>query len=124
MNCPLLLDEMLGERIAAQLVGRGHGVVSVVSVVADSALVSLPDDQVLAEAARQGRALVTLNVKDFLPLDAQYRAGGRSHAGIVLISTKAFPQDRGFVGAVVGALDKLLQESGAVGPDQVVFLQR
>ncbi|SBW22600.1 DUF5615 family PIN-like protein [Protofrankia symbiont of Coriaria ruscifolia] len=121
MSYPLLLDEMLGERIAAQLVGRGH---DVVSVVADSALVSLPDDQVLAEAARQGRALVTLNVKDFLPLDAQYRASGRSHAGIVLISTKAFPQDRGFVGAVVGALDKLLRESGAVGPDQVIFLRR
>ncbi|WP_250282504.1 MULTISPECIES: DUF5615 family PIN-like protein [unclassified Frankia] len=121
MSHPLLLDEMLGERTAAQLVGKGH---DVASVVADPALVSLPDDQVLAEAARQGRALVTLNVRDFLPLDAQYRAGGRSHAGIVLISTKAFPQDRAFVGAVVSALDKLLQEPGTLGPDQVVFLQR
>ncbi len=116
-----MLDEMLGERIATQLAGRGH---DVVSVVADPALVSLPDDQVLAEAARQGRALVTLNIKDFLPLDARYRAGGRSHAGIVLISTKAFPQDRGFVGAVVNALDKLLAEAGALGADQLVFLRR
>jgi hypothetical protein len=118
---PLLHDEMLGERIAAQLVGKGH---DVLSVVADAALVSLPDDQVLAEAARQGRALVTLNTKDFLSLDAQYRAGGRSHAGIVLVSTKAFPQDRGFVGAIVSAVDKLLQEPDAVGPERVVFLRR
>ncbi|WP_322769769.1 DUF5615 family PIN-like protein [Frankia sp. Cr1] len=121
MSSPLLLDEMLGERIAAQLVGRGHDVLSVVS---DFSLISLPDDQVLAEAARQGRALVTLNIKDFLPLDAQYRAGGRSHAGLVLIATKSFPPDRGFVGAVVSALDKLLQEPGAIIPDQVVFLRR
>ncbi len=51
MSSPLLLDEMLGERIAAQLVGRGYDVLSVVS---DPSLISLPDDQVLAEAARQG----------------------------------------------------------------------
>jgi Domain of unknown function (DUF5615) len=121
MSCPLLLDEMLGERIAVQLIGRGH---DVLTVVADSTLVSLPDDQVMAEAARQGRALVTLNVKDFLPLDAQYRATGRSHAGLILVSTRSFPQDRGFVGAVVNALDKLLQDPGAVVPDQVVFLRR
>jgi hypothetical protein len=121
MSCPLLLDEMLGEGIAAQLVGRGHDVLSVVS---DSSLISLPDDQVLVEAARQGRALVTLNIKDFLPLDAQYRARGRSHAGLILIATKAFPQDRSFVGAVVSALDKLLQEPGVILPDQVTFLQR
>jgi hypothetical protein len=116
-----MLDEMLGERIAAHLAGKGH---DVVSVVADPALVSLPDDQVLAEATRQGRALVTLNVKDFVPLDARYRASGRSHAGIVLISTKSFPQDRSFTGAVVGALDKLLQDTGALGSGQVVFLRR
>lgn len=121
MTRPLLLDEMLGDRIASQLVARGH---DVLSVVGDAALISLPDDQVLMEATRQGRSLVTLNIKDFLPLDAQYQAGGRSHAGLILVSAKTFPQDRSFVGAVVNALDKLLRETGAIGPDRIPFLQR
>jgi predicted nuclease of predicted toxin-antitoxin system len=120
-TCRLLLDEMLGYRIVEQLEARGH---DVASVVADRALMSLPDEAVLAEATRLGRVLVTLNVKDFLPLDARWRAGGRAHAGIVLISTRTFPQDRSFVGAVVTALDKLLGEPDSVGPEQVVFLGR
>jgi hypothetical protein len=46
----------------------------VLSVVADPALVSLPDDQILARATTAKRALVTTNIKDFMPLDAEYRA--------------------------------------------------
>jgi hypothetical protein len=33
------------------------------AVVADPALVSLPDNQILAHAASMGRALVTANIK-------------------------------------------------------------
>ncbi|OHV42021.1 MULTISPECIES: DUF5615 family PIN-like protein [Pseudofrankia] len=121
MSRPLLLDEMLSQRIAGQLGERGH---DVRCVVTESTLLALPDDQLLAEATRHGRALVTLNIKDFARLDTQYRADGRSHAGIVFVSTKAFPQDSRFVGAVVGALDKLLHEPDRLGPDLVLFLQR
>jgi predicted nucleic acid-binding protein len=41
--------------------------------VTDPALMSLPDGLILAHAATAGRALVTANIKDFMPLDAQYR---------------------------------------------------
>jgi hypothetical protein len=94
----------------------------VAAVVDDATLVGLPDDEILAAAAG-GRALVTVNIKDFVPLDQRYKASGRSHTGLVLISAKTFPQDRAFVGAVVGALDKLLVNEG-VAADAVVFLPR
>jgi hypothetical protein len=39
------------------------------------------------------------------------------------VSSKAFPQDRTFIGTVVVALDKLLKDQ-ALRIDTVVFLQR
>jgi hypothetical protein len=98
---------MLSGTIAAQLRTRGH---DVVAVVEDTALIGLPDDEILAAATAAGRALVTANIRDFVPLDKRYKAAGRGHGGLVLISTKSFPQDRSFVGALVSALDKLLGE--------------
>lgn len=56
----LLLDEMFSDSIAQDLRAQGH---DVVSIVADPALIGLPDDQVLAYAAREGRVLVTANIK-------------------------------------------------------------
>lgn len=121
MSYPLLLDEMLSDDIADQLRKRDH---DALAVVADTGLVGLPDDQILAQAASTGRALVTANIKDFMPLDAQYRASGRQHAGLILLSTKTFPQDRSFASAVVDALVALLTRPDGIGPDQVVFLAR
>src|SRR4029077_20644374 len=58
MSQPLLLDEMFTGDIAQQLRTEGY---DVISVVADPALVGLPDDQILAYATTEGRALVTAN---------------------------------------------------------------
>jgi Domain of unknown function (DUF5615) len=122
VSYPLLLDEMFSDDIAGQLRKRRH---DVLAVVADPALVGLPDDQILAEAAAGGGALVTANVKDFVPLDARYRTTGRQHAGLILVSTKTFPQDRSLPGAMVDALAALLAVTpAAIGPDQLAFLQR
>jgi hypothetical protein len=115
-----LLDEMLSGVVAEQLRARGHDVVAVVN---DPALIGLPDDEILTAAATGGRALVATNIKDFVPLDQRYKASGRAHAGLVLISAKAFPQDRTFVGAIVVAIDKLLNAE-TVRPDTLVFLPR
>ena len=94
MSQPLLLDEMFTDDIAQQLRTKGY---DVISVVADPALVGLPDDQILAYAIAEGRALVTANIKDFVPSDARYCAADQSHAGLILVSTKTFPQNRGFL---------------------------
>jgi hypothetical protein len=121
VSYPLLLDEMLSDDIADQLRKRGH---DVLAVVADASLVGLPDDQILAWAAAADRAMVTANIRDFMPLDAEYKAAGRQHAGLILISTKAFPQDRSFTGAIVDALAALLARPDGIGADRVAFLAR
>jgi hypothetical protein len=121
MTYPLLLDEMFSDDIAAQLRKRSH---DVLAVDANPGLVARPDDRILAEAATGGRALVTANVKDFIPLDAQYKTAGRQHAGLILVSTKTFPPDRSFTGAITDALAAILSTPTGIGPDRVVFLRR
>lgn len=121
MSQPLLLDEMLSDHIAQQLRAKGY---DVISVVADPAMVGLPDEQVLAYATTQGRALVTANIKDFVPLDGRYRAAGQPHAGLILVSTKAFPQSRGFPSAITASLATLLSGTAKIQPGQVLFLAR
>ena len=117
---PLLLDEMLSGVIAEHLRARGHDVVAVVD---DTSLVGLPDDQILEAATAAGRALVTVNIKDFVPLDRQRRAAGDRHGGLVLVSSKSFPSGRTFIGAVVAALDQLLSADGITN-GSALFLQR
>jgi nucleoside-diphosphate-sugar epimerase len=117
----LLLDEMFSGAIAEQLRAKGH---DVLAVVADPALIGLPDDLILAHAADTGRALVTANIKDFMPLDARYRAAGQTHAGLILVPTKTFPQDRSFTAAVVTALSALLDQPDQGQFGQVLFLPR
>jgi predicted nucleic acid-binding protein len=121
MSHPLLLDEMFSDAIAEQLRTKGH---DVISVVANPALVALPDEQIFAHAAADGRALVTANIKDFMPLDARYRAAGQVHHGLILVSTKTFPQNRSFTAAIATALEALLTDANKIQPSQVLFLTR
>jgi len=121
MSCPLLLDEMFSGVIAEQLRANGHDVLAVVD---DPALAGCADEQILAHAAATGHALVTANVKDFVPLDARYRAASQTHAGLILVSAKTFPQDRTFTAAITSALSALLDQPSPVQSGQVLFLPR
>jgi hypothetical protein len=87
-------------------------------------LAGLPDDQVLAYATTAGKALVTANIKAFVPLDARYRAAGQSHAGLILISTKTFPQNRSFPAAITTDLVTLLRGTSKIQSGRVPFLTR
>jgi hypothetical protein len=118
---PLLLDEMFSDSIAQRLQAKSH---DVISVVADPALVGLPDEQILAHATAAGRPLVTASIKDFIPLDGRYRAAGQAHAGLILVSTKTFPQNRAFASAITTALATLLSDQAKIQPGQVLFLIR
>ena len=100
----LLLDEMLSGRIAEQLRASGH---DVYAIVERPNLVQLPDEQVLA-----------------LGSDALWTSQGREHAGLLLLSTVTFPQDRSFVGAVLAALDAAAQLGELPGPGETRFLAR
>lgn len=121
MSTRLLLDEMFPRAMADQLNAKGH---DVRAVTAEPGFLGLPDEDILIGAVEAGRALVTANIKDFMPIDARYRASSRSHTGLVMVSSKTFPQSRGYIAAVTTALDALLAVDGAVQPDGVVFLAR
>jgi hypothetical protein len=118
---PLLLDEMFPAAMADQLCAKGH---DVRAVVATPAFAGLPDEEILIGAVEAGRALVTANIKDFMPIDARYRATGRTHAGLIMVSTKTFPQNRAHIAAVTTALDSLLASTLDALGGQIVFLQR
>lgn len=97
-----ILDEMLPAAVARELCQRGHDVIAVAE---------RPDLRALDDAAQfdlaqaEERAMVTRDIADYLRLDRQYRAAGREHAGIVLVSSR-FPPDA--VGPLVGELDDFL----------------
>ena len=107
--------------MADQLNAKGH---DVRAIVADPEFAGLPDEDVLIGASEAGRAMVTANIKDFMPIDARYRAAGRPHAGLVMVSSKTFPQSRAYVIAVTSALDALLATDGAIESGAVIFLAR
>lgn len=111
----LLLDEMLSGRMAHQLRARGH---DAYAIVERTDLLQLPDDRVLAQGAAEQRVVVTLNIGDLAVLDALWASEGRSHAGLLLVSTATFPQDRSFVGAIVLALEAAAQRGTLPGPGE------
>ena len=90
MPRPLLLDEMFPGAMAEQLSAKGH---DVRAVVASPVFAGLPDEEILIGAAEAGRALVTANIKDFMPIDARYRATGRTHAGLIMVSHEDVPAE-------------------------------
>jgi predicted nuclease of predicted toxin-antitoxin system len=76
----LYLNEHLSPRLVAQLRQYGFDVTSTL----ESGMVEADDDEQLAYAASQQRAIVTFNHKDFAVRHAQYLAAGKEHWGIVL----------------------------------------
>ena len=116
----LLLDEMIGPRVAQELRNRG---LDVVAVAERTDLRALPDEAVLDSARDEGRAVITRNIGDFARLHLQSLAEGRSHAGIVMVTAQAFPQNRGFVGALVTALAAAAESSSLPRPGEVIYLK-
>jgi hypothetical protein len=116
----LLLDEMLSPKIGAGLEARGH---DVNAVTQRPDLMGLHDDEpILAAATAEDRIMVTSNIGDFAVLDGRWAAEGRTHAGIVFVTTSAFPQDRSFIGRVVTALYAAADKGMLPGPGQTLYL--
>jgi hypothetical protein len=68
----LHLDEHVSHRLAGQLRQYGFDVTSVL----EAGMVEAEDEQLLAYAASQQRAVVTFNHKDFALLHGEYAAEG------------------------------------------------
>jgi hypothetical protein len=107
--------------MAEQLCAKGY---DVRAVVASPEIIGLPDEEILIGAAEAGRTLVTANIKDFMPLDARFRATNQSHGGLILVSTKTFRPNRTFVLAVTNALSALLVRDNAIPAEGILFPSR
>lgn len=116
----LLLDEMLGPKVAEQLTSRGF---DVEAVVLRAELRAASDEVVLTASTAEQRVLVTLDVGDFAFLAASWTARRRPHAGIVMVTSAAFPQGRAFLGQLVDALELAAQRHALPGLNEVHYLR-
>jgi predicted nuclease of predicted toxin-antitoxin system len=76
----LLLDEHIWAYLAKLLREQGFDVTHVTEVD----LVATPDDKIMRYAARNHMAIVTFNIKDYVPLAIQYYEDGKEHYGVVV----------------------------------------
>ncbi len=101
-----ILDEQLSPQIAMLLRKAGYDV----DAVADREdLVRRNDRFILEAACREGRAVVTNNIKDFRPLAAEWLAQGRVHAGLILLPSTG-TRTRHAVASVAAAIENVLRD--------------
>jgi len=100
-----ILDEQLSPQIAVLLRKAGYDI----DAAADREdLVGRSDRIILEAACREGRAVVTNNIKDFRPLAAEWLAHGRVHADLILLpSTRT--RSRSAIAAVAAAIESVLR---------------
>ena len=110
----LLLDEMYAPAVALQLRTRGHDVVA----VADrTELRNRPDPEVFEAAQTERRAIVTENIRDYVPIAAGWDRHGRLHHGLVLVHRGRYPRGAAkTIGRLVTELDRLLNRHATDEP--------
>jgi len=113
-----LLDEMYSAAVAEGLRKRGHDVVAVQEV---PSLRRLADSALFEHAQRDRRAVVTENVRDFMPLDGSMHQRGVPHHGLIFTTNRKFPRHReSFIGQLVNALDQYLEAHPGDDPLSIV----
>lgn len=109
----VLLDAHVSSRhIGGPLEARGH---DVLALDRDRALSALADVDVLRLAAREGRVLVTHNIRHFAPIVRRWAEGGQTHAGCILVT---LPHD------AYGAILRGLDEAFRACPEQRTWIDR
>ena len=104
------LDEDISRHVAE---GSRHIGIDAISVhEIGRANKRIPDEDQLIAATAEGRVLVTYNRADFQILDAQWRAAGRSHSGILWCTEKSIP--RRAIGDLIRALESLAHQYEAL----------
>ena len=119
----LLLDEMYPAHLARALRERGA---DAEGVDERSPLRGLADEELLVVAAREGRALVTENVADFMRLYGEWGAAGGPHAGIVIALSSRYSRTPAGYEVLVDSLVELCAQRPAPEAlaDAVHFLTR
>lgn len=100
----LYSNENFPWQVVSELRARGHDVLT--SLDAGQANLGIPDDQVLAFATAQGRALLTFNRRDFVRLHRH----NPTHAGVI-----ACTQDSDEVALAERIHQALLKQSDLAG---------
>jgi predicted nuclease of predicted toxin-antitoxin system len=100
----LLLDEHYADKIADHLRAAGYDA----QTVSERRLKGLDDESLLELCHREGRVLMTNNVRDFMPLARSWAAAGRDHAGLLFTSDASLPRHRGAIGRFVAVLSALM----------------
>ena len=118
----LLLDEQFPPDIAKRLRERDH---DVIAVCERPDLISAEDETLLALSTAEKRALLTNNVRDFVPIATRWVGEGRSSHGLLLVSDRTLKRSRNTIGAYVKAIDRLLREHPEEDAlrDQIIWLQ-
>ena len=81
LGIKLFTDEDVDARLAEELRKRGYDAESCLE--AGRSNQRIPDDEQLAYATEQGRAILVFNVRDYVPLDVAWKANNQQHAGII-----------------------------------------
>jgi hypothetical protein len=76
----LLLDEHIWTYLATLLRKQGFDVTHATEV----GLAETPDDRIMDYAASKRMAIVTFNIKHYVPLTIQYFDDGKDHYGVVV----------------------------------------
>src|SRR5712692_259991 len=82
----LYLDRHIMTRLAVDLRGRGYDVLTTEEAGKDTA----SDEEQLAFATAENRAVLTFNIRDFAPLHEAWQAAKRPHAGIIVSTASYF----------------------------------
>ena len=105
----LLLDAMWSPDIAEQLRRRGHDVISVVEY---EELREQSDAVLFAYARREGRCIVTEDVREYRVQAAGLLAVGESHPGLIFTADRRFSRhDPQVIGPMVTALEATLTQN-------------
>jgi hypothetical protein len=120
----LALDEMYAPAVAEQLRDRDR---DVVAVTERADLRGTTDEDLLAWAQTEGRALVTDNQRDFIPIHHRRIASGHDHQGLILTTNRRFPRGQpATTGKLVVALDQFIDSTApsiALNPSFIHWLQ-
>ncbi len=104
----LVLNEMWSGEIARQLRSRGHDVVAATEL--PRRYRAIPDHEFFRRAQDDGRAIVTDNVRDFMPIVAEQAGRAERHFGVVFALRPAFDRAQpAVVGNMTRALEALLR---------------
>lgn len=116
----LLLDVHHSPRAAERLRDCGYDAVAAAD---DPALAGLDDEELLRAATREGRSVVTENVRDFNRIVRAWSAAGEHHEGVIFTSPRRVHRGaKAYPAKLVRALTALLDEPPESKRDWVNWL--